>query len=80
MFGSQNEIDELKTTYRKREEAWKHEKGILEQKIQFLELQLSESKSREESLKQMSESIMGAMSDFSAEKEKAKVYTRVIKR
>ena len=51
-----------------RESAWQKEKAILKQKIQILNEEVLESKSREDNLRQMNDTIMKAMSQTDSNK------------
>ncbi len=50
-----------------KENQWRKDKAVYEQKIELLEIQIRESKLREENLKNMNENIMSALNDMSSD-------------
>ena len=58
---------------RSQEAEFKKNKAVLEQRIEILELQNRELKEREESLKKMNNSIVGAFQDLNKENDPSSV-------
>ncbi len=58
---------------RMQEAEWKKNKAVLEQRIEILELQNRDLKEKEESLKKMNNSIVGAFKDFNKENDPTSV-------
>ncbi|CAD8202948.1 unnamed protein product [Paramecium pentaurelia] len=64
-FFEENDIIKLRKYLMQKENEWKKDKAVLEQKIQLLELQLEDYKSRESNYKKLNETISQAINDSS---------------
>lgn len=70
-FFNLDESLKLKRQYVREENEWKKTKAVLEQKIELLQLEVKESKEREENLERLNETILGTLKDLSSENNKA---------
>jgi len=66
---NEDEVFSLRKQLRMQEAEWKKNKAVLEQRIEILELQNRDLKEKEESLKKMNNSIVGAFKDFNKEND-----------
>ncbi|CAD8192578.1 unnamed protein product [Paramecium octaurelia] len=70
-FFEENDIAKLRKYFISKENEWKKDKAVLEQKTQLLELQLEDYKLRETSQKKLNDTITQAISDSTANQKKS---------
>ncbi|CAD8125670.1 unnamed protein product [Paramecium sonneborni] len=70
-FFEENDIIKLRKYLIGKENEWKKDKAVLEQKIQLLELQLDDYKSREFNYKKLNETITQAINDTSTAQKRS---------
>ncbi|EGR33631.1 hypothetical protein IMG5_047770 [Ichthyophthirius multifiliis] len=63
---TQDENNQLKYQIKVKEQKWNKEKAILCQKIELLEIQINESKMRQENLQKMNEAFMNTLNDLTS--------------